>query len=748
MNDIRKKFGRSLLVLTVLAVSLLIACVVPAAAEDIGGITMPGSNHFDLQLSDGLTKYFKFDGGGLNALHISTDPENEPFGQVTNTEEQSGVFYLTNTGGRGFTDDMILMVAVNGTIPDDFALHIRASGYRWTPTTVLNMPPAADEVEYVEGSYEGTITKEDIVYSPQTWKPAGNNQPGAYPIYYGQDVSDGSNPFHLVFIDLNAGTLGENSRLNDLRDDGAVRVEYEFENLPTYAAFNSYGWCNQSNQGLGISWTNRVSGPGSSGFSVVGTAPSGTGDVSPDGGSDGTTDASGLSGKETTAPPGNYLNGSVSLLPVTGTGGVLGAGERTTLTFNPGNETGFVESAVLYLFVSDAKNKEDGTGTEPDLTVLIDGTTVTPDKTFTDRAGKKDAAVAATYLFNLEEITPGDTSVTVENGDGICTLDGGALLVVREDLALPEVTWQVVAGCDALAIDEEGGVFEDDAMSQAIFDDPLDLDQTAAARLLVAGTGPTSILGFNDREWTDALHADGRLLMADLDVLPVLFPRENTAMMRATKDAATGGVLESRVAVLVTTAGTPPGRSDSGAASSTAPMTRAFITDNQVVKKVSATLPEQRSPIHLEVHDQESAGAVQAPDAPVYRYLDIGLNGARADPTALTVTFRVPLSWIEDQELEARDVALMCHDGTAWTALATDAGSVRDGYQEFSASSDTLSLFAVAGVPGADVQVAQEGAAGGPDGNDIPPTSPQESSPAWALSLAAAGAALLIRQNS
>lgn len=748
MNDIRKKLGRSLLVLTVLAVSLLIACVAPAAAEDVGGITMPGTSNFDLQLSDGLTKFFKFEGGGLNALHISTDPENEPFGQVTTTEEQSGVFYLTNTGGRGFTDDMILMVAVNGTIPDDFALHIRASGYRWPPTTVLNMPPAADEVEYVEGSYEGTITKDDIVYSPQTWKPAGNNQPGAYPIYYGQDVSDGSNPFHLVFIDLNAGTLGGNSRLNDLRDNGAVKVEYEFENLPTYAAFNSYGWCNQSNQGLGISWTNRVSGPGSSGFSVVGTAPSGTGDVSPDGGSDGTADTSGLLGKETAAPPGNYLHGSVSLLPVTGTGGVLGVGERATLTFNPGNETGFVESAVLYLFVSDAKDKEDGTGAKPALTVRIDGTTVTPDESFTDQAGKKDAPMAATYLYNLEEITPGDTSVTVENGDGICTLDGGALLVVREDLTLPEVTWQVVAGCDAVAIDEEGGVFEDDAVSRAIFDDPLDLDQTAAARLLVAGTGPTSILGFNDREWTDALHANGRLLMADLDVLPVLFPRENIAMMRATKDAATGGVLESRVAVLVTTAGTPPGRSDSGAPSSAAPMTRAFITDNPVVKKVSVTLPEQRSPIHVEVHDQESAGGVHAPDAPVYRYLDIGLNGARADPTALTVTFRVPLSWMEDQELEACDVVLMRHDGTAWTALATDAGSVRDGYQEFSALSDDLSLFAVAGVPGADVQVAQEGAAGGPDGNDIPPTSPQESSPAWTLSLVAAGAALLIRQNS
>ncbi|QYZ78494.1 DUF3344 domain-containing protein [Methanofollis formosanus] len=747
MNDIGKKMGRSLLALAFL---LLTVCVVPVVADDVGGITMPGTSNFDLQLSDGLTKFFKFEGGGLNALHISTDPESEPYGQVTTTEEQSGVFYLTNTGGRGFTDDMILMVAVNGTIPDDFALHIRASGYQWTPTPVVNTPPAADEVEYVDGTYEGTITKDDFVYSPQTWKPAGNNQPGAYPIYYGQDVSDGSNPFHTVYIDLHAGTLGENALIADMIDNGAVKIEYEFENLPTYAAFNSYGWCNQSNQGLGISWTNRVSGAGSSGFSVVGTAPSGGGDVSPDGGSDGTSDASGLSGNEMEAPAGECLHGSVSLLPVAGSSGTLKAGERASLTLNPGNGTGTIKTAVFYLFVSDAKKGDDGAGTDPHLTVQIDGKTVEPDETFTDRAGKKDAPVAATSVFKLDGIRSGDTFVTVENtgsGDEVCTLDGGVLLVVREDPALPEVVWQVVAGCDAVAIDEEDGVFEDDAVSRALFDDALDLDQTAAARLLIAGTGSTGTVGFNDREWTDALKAQGNVVTADLDVLPVLFPRENIAMIRATKDAASGGVLESRVAVLVATRGTPPSGGDAGSASSTAPMTRAFITDNAVVKKVSVTLPEQRAPFHVEVHDRESAGAVQAPDAPVYRYLEVGLHGARADPTSVTVTFRVPLSWMEEQNLEPGDVALMRHAGTAWTPLATDAGAVRDGYQEFSASSDDLSLFAVAGVPGDEVQVAQEGAASGLSGDDVPTTPSQQSSPVWAGSLVAIGAVVLIRQK-
>ena len=80
---------------------------------------------------DNGTYYIKFNdpGGGVNALHITTDP-NTPAGQVTYTEDQSGVFYVSDTGGRGFEDDAVLMVAVSGTIPDDFELQIKSSGYK------------------------------------------------------------------------------------------------------------------------------------------------------------------------------------------------------------------------------------------------------------------------------------------------------------------------------------------------------------------------------------------------------------------------------------------------------------------------------------------------------------------------------------------------------------------------------------------------------------------------------------------
>jgi PGF-pre-PGF domain-containing protein len=215
------------------------------------------------------TYYIKADGGGLNELHITADASADR-GQVTTSGNQSGVFYLSNTGGRGFDDTIVLLLAVNGTIPDDFAVHIKTSGYTWTPNPIKNQPPTS--YDYVESAVNEIFTKEDFIYGPQNWKPGpGAIGPVGLPLYESQDVSDANNTFNLMFIDLNAGNL-KFTKFVGLSDDGqgAVKVEYSFENLETFAAFNGYGWCLAANQGQGISWTNLPTGSGASGYSVVG----------------------------------------------------------------------------------------------------------------------------------------------------------------------------------------------------------------------------------------------------------------------------------------------------------------------------------------------------------------------------------------------------------------------------------------------------------------------------------------------
>ena len=141
---------------------------------------------------DNNTYNIKFEGidRGLNALHISTDPAVN-FGQVTVTDSQIGTFYATDSGGKGYEDEIILMVAVNGTIPDNFRLRVSADGYTWTPNPERNQAPSLDNVTYQANSLDEVFTKEDFIYGPQIWKPTGNE--ADYPIHAGQDMTDAEN---------------------------------------------------------------------------------------------------------------------------------------------------------------------------------------------------------------------------------------------------------------------------------------------------------------------------------------------------------------------------------------------------------------------------------------------------------------------------------------------------------------------------------------------------------------------------
>ncbi|MEN6611272.1 MAG: PKD domain-containing protein [Methanoregulaceae archaeon] len=255
----------------------------PAAADDSStllGVIPAKSDISNLAFANQPTGFyfFKFDqpvsstgSAGLNAIHIaSSSTSGDNYGQVTTTTSQSGTFYITDTGGRGYQDDAVLLVAVKGAIPDNFAIHIKSSGYSWTPGADDNAAPSS--ITYHSGAVDQTFTKSNFVYGSQTWKPVGNNVPSEYPLYYGQDMTDTTNTFKLMFVDLKVGLLGSGDTEASSRTDlGNAKVEYTIENLDTVATFNVYAWNNATTQGQGISWANRVYGTSCSGYTVLGT---------------------------------------------------------------------------------------------------------------------------------------------------------------------------------------------------------------------------------------------------------------------------------------------------------------------------------------------------------------------------------------------------------------------------------------------------------------------------------------------
>ena len=195
------------------------------------------------------TYYILAEGGGLNQLHVTNSTDNV-YGQVTvinaTSTSSSGVFYVTTTGGRGYNDDIILLLSVKGPISDNFSVTIISSGYNWT---VTGAKPTT--MNYVNGAVNETFTKSDFQYGPQIYKPGpGTLGTWSLPLYYGQNTSDASTAEYLMFIDLYVGNINTGAI-----DNGATKVEYIFNNLNTTASFNPYAWTGGGKDGEGISWT-------------------------------------------------------------------------------------------------------------------------------------------------------------------------------------------------------------------------------------------------------------------------------------------------------------------------------------------------------------------------------------------------------------------------------------------------------------------------------------------------------------
>lgn len=350
---------------SMIIILILAAFIVSVAA----GSPLPAPRHIFINVSNdagvkwnwdgamyggpGNTYYIKADGGGLNELHVTNDA-SAAYGQVTTRSDQSGVLYITNTGGRGWDNEIILLVSVKGPVPDDFALHIRSSGYNWTAATSIT-PPV--DYYYIDGAVDETFTGDDLLYGPQTWKPSsGDLVNPSQPLYYGQDIGDPTTEEYLMFVDLYVG----NMKNATLIDGGAAKVEFSFTNLTTRAEFNGYGWCSASNQGQGISWTNQNVGVTASGYSVVRTGfPIITG-ITPNSGPNTTSiSITNLAGVNfnTTSPPLVILNGTglpdivatdvltPSSSQITCTFDLTGqpVGARNVVVTNPGGQVGMLE---------------------------------------------------------------------------------------------------------------------------------------------------------------------------------------------------------------------------------------------------------------------------------------------------------------------------------------------------------------------------------------------------------------------
>jgi len=254
------------------------------------------------------------------------------------------------------------------------------------------------------------------------------------------------------------------------------------------------------------------------------------------------------------------------------------------------------------------------------------------------------------------------------------------------------------------------------------------------------------ILLFGNQAWTTAwnyagasnIGIDDRDVTADLNATPV-------AAFRSDND-----YFDAACAILVLEYGgpiVPPtpapdtgGDDDSGTIAAAGDLSAGETTSfsySGTVSRVMVTVSRPTSGIMLAVTENGEI-PVDGPSGAVYRYLEADLSYTTDDGIEEAIfEFSVPLSWLAEQGLTARDIVLMRYHNGVWTALPTELIGESGNEARYRATSSGFSYFAVvtekngasvAGEPGTEV----------PDVTVAPEQTPAATTPAVATTAPAA----------
>ena len=169
--------------------------------------------------------------GGQNAIHIS-DSYLTADGTITVSDSPTGTFYVTDTGGKGYEDEAILLIAVQeNELSEDFSIDLAVEGYRFLDHAA-NVAPTADEVgDFNSEAYAATLNASDfLTYDgalvSQAWKPStGSAGDVNMKFFDGQDLAGPK--YNLILVDLNTSIVGRNAAYQTtLTNYGNPKVTY------------------------------------------------------------------------------------------------------------------------------------------------------------------------------------------------------------------------------------------------------------------------------------------------------------------------------------------------------------------------------------------------------------------------------------------------------------------------------------------------------------------------------------------
>ena len=100
--------------------------------------------------------------------------------------------------------------------------------------------------------------------------------------------------------------------------------------------------------------------------------------------------------------------------------------------------------------------------------------------------------------------------------------------------------------------------------------------------------------------------------------------------------------------------------------------------------------------INGELEIVQGATPTESADGKIYTYVSADATGFDTSAIdTITISFKVPKTWLTENGLGSGDIALLHYDGTSWNALSTSMTSEDDIYVYYEATSSDLSYFAI-----------------------------------------------------
>lgn len=303
----------------------------------------------------------------------------------------------------------------------------------------------------------------------------------------------------------------------------------------------------------------------------------------------------------------------------------------------------------------------------------------------------------------------GNGAVFTNLGTGASSFNGMTLFVVYDDPAATGKQILFNAGYDILSGKASYAVSPEEATAYAPFAyQPLLSVNLSAARLItvVPAASAEGTLLFGGQTWTTAWNYSGasnigideRDVTAYLNVSPVAAFRSDNDYFDA---ACAVLVLEYGDPIVPPTPTPTPdntGGDDDGtiaAAGALSAGETASFSYSGTVSRVLVTVSQPTSGIMLAVTEKQDL-PVDGPSGAVYCYLETDLSYTTDSGIEDAVfEFSVPLSWLAEQGLTARDVVLMRYHNGVWTALPTELVGESGNEARYRATSPGFSYFAV-----------------------------------------------------